>query len=735
MRLPRRLQILFVVLPLLLQSQASFALPSFKTSKSSGGSAVLKADEIDGDKVTNTLIAHGNVEVTKDSSVIYADEMIYYKDSQTIRGIGNVRVKNIEIGKLHAREVEMKDDFSSGKFFDSSIIFNDGSYLKAPEIDRDSAVKTTLYKSVYSICPNDDIVADNDLAGKRRDMASIRSSKTVIDKEENVMRSKHSFLRLYNVPVLYTPYISIPLPAKDRQSGFLHPSYAKTTNFGLGIKIPYYFNIAPNMDLLTTPQISLTSNQIILGNDFRHLTSYGKYELKLEAANNELKNTQINSAVLDSNAAGISQRTNKDLRWHLEGKGLFDFTENTGLDFDINSVSDINYLRDYRFSYLAYTTSKVNLDYIHKRDYYAIKSVKFQELQNKRDADQEQFVLPTIDTYTESKNSFFSKEKFALTTNITNINPESGLQYRRASFVPEVKIPFNLNGNLIDVNARVQTDLYWLENNFKNGQPDNNYNSTFANYKPDASIMWRLPLIQKSKYNTLILEPIASLVSSAYKRNNSKTVNEDSNNGELGVSNLFISDRISGFDRNESGERISYGLKSSLFNDFGEFGLTVGQSYRISSSTQDVAISGFAENNKSNLVGQALYKATKYFSIFYSFQLNEANYRNDVNQVTASLNLKSFSFNTDYLLLRRNQQNPDEKEQVTISSAAKLSDRWKGSLAISRDLILKRTLSRSVAFTRDGCCTTFGFAVTETNPGSLLKPQRSFSINFIFKNL
>jgi LPS-assembly protein len=713
----------------------SFAIASFGEKKSSSGNAILKADQIDGDRTNNTLIATGNVEVLKESSIIYADKVIYHQDEKIINGVGNIKVKNIEIGNMLASEVKMKDDFSSGEFFNSTIVMKDGSYLKSPRIERISPEETTLHKSFYSLCPNDKIANDNESAGKKRDMAAISSSSTTIDRKNNMMHSTNGVFRFYNVPFLYTPYIAIPLPAKKRKSGFLYPSYVKTTNFGFGIRVPYYFDIAPNMDLKTTPQISLTSDQFIVANEFRHLTSYGEYNLNLEFANNKLKLNQVNASVLNANNSGLSERTNKDLRWNLTGKGLFDFTENAGLDFDINTVSDISYLRDYQFSFLAYTQSKVNVDYIKKRDYYSVKAVKFQELQNRKDANQAQIVVPIIDTYTESEKSFFSKEKFALATNISSINPEDGLQYRRASATPEIKIPFNINGNLFDLNAKLQGDVYWLENNFKTGQATNNFDSTFINYKPETSLTWRLPLIQKSKYNRLILEPIASLVSSSYKRNGDKTVNQDSNDAELSVSNLFISDRISGFDRNESGERFSYGVKSSLFNDLGEFGLTVGQSYRISNAKQDVEISGFAENNKSNLVGQALYKATKYFSIFYTFQLNENNYRNDINQVSTDLKFDRFSLSSDYLLLRRSQQNLLKVEQLTLRSSLKLADKWFATILLNRDLELKRTISRSIALKRDGCCTIFGLTVTETNPGSLIKPQRSFSINFTFKNL
>jgi LPS-assembly protein len=76
------------------------------------------------------------------------------------------------------------------------------------------------------------------------------------------MRSKGGILRFYNVPVLYTPYLRVPLQSKKRDSGFLNPSYAKSTNLGLGIRVPYYFNLAPNMYLTFPQQIFEDDNMI-----------------------------------------------------------------------------------------------------------------------------------------------------------------------------------------------------------------------------------------------------------------------------------------------------------------------------------------------------------------------------------------------------------------------------------------------------------------------------------------
>jgi len=733
----RKTQKFLIFIVAILCAKNSFAVPSFKQSRSSGIASVLKADQIDADKEANVLVAKGNAELRKDNSVVYAQRMTYSKDKKTIRAIGHVVVKDLEIGNMWATEGEIRDDFSSGKFINSKIVFKDGSFLTSPEIDRETPTSTTLYNSVYAICPDDDIAANNDLAGKKFDMATITSSKNTIDRQKNQMIIRHGFFKIYSVPIFYSPYMKIPLPSQGRQSGFLTPSYAKNSNFGLSVKIPYYFNIAPNMDLTTTAQIGVSTNQVLLINDFRHITTYGKYDLNIEGANNELKHRAVNPALLDSTNSALIDETDKQFRWQVAGKGIFDFTQNTGLDFSLNTISDVNYLRDYHFSYLAYTESKVNLDYIKGRDYYSIKSVRFQELQNKDQASEAPFVLPSITTYNESKKPLFFKEKYTLSTNFTSISPSQGMQYHRATVTPEVKVPYNIKGNLFEVAAKMQGDLYWIDNNFGGAapSPNNNYQSLSTNYRPEISASWKLPVIKKNKSSTLIFEPMATLVSSTYKKNVNQLANADSNSSELLVSNLFVSDRIYGYDRNEAGERVSYGFKSSLFNRLGEFGLTLGQSYRISSPTQDVAISGFANNDKSNLVGQALYKAKKYFAIFYTFQLNESSYNNDVNQVIVNLNFDRVRINTDYIWLKVTPQNPIEKKQMTINADAKLTDRWHLLFSTSEDLILSRTLLRTIALNREGCCTIFGISVTETNPSALVKAQQSISFSLVFKNL
>jgi LPS-assembly protein len=720
------MKLLFAVLLIFLTQYAeAFALINFKATKQSNLPAILKAKIVSGDQINGDINAKGNVEITKDSNVIYADEVNYNKNTKIIKAFGNVKIKNLEIGYVLSPRIEIKDDFSVGDFFDARVFFVDGSYLFSKKMSRLSQEKTSLKKSIFSLCPNEEIVQDNSKAGSIFDFATISSTTATIDKENNNLSSWNSIVKLYEIPILYIPYLQVPLPAKKRQTGLLQPSYSKNSNFGLGVKVPYFIDIAKNKDLTITPTYYFNSEQLILNNSWRHFTKFGSYNLNTEISNNKIESNFDKTVVT---------RSKKNIRWTLDGKGNFDFNKDFGSDFSIQTVADRNYLRDYHFNYLAYTASKINFDYINKRNYFGVKSIRFQELESASAEKNSAFILPSISSHFETKPLFF-KEKLILDSNFTTITRSEGLQYRRGSLTPQFKIPFNLKGNLFEFSTKFQGDLYSLNDKDLRISDSRIFKANQSNLKSEISFNWRLPIRNKSKKNTLTLEPIVNFVMSDFKTKNSLLPLEDSVDSELTFSNLFINDRISGFDRNEAGKRVSYGLKSSFFNSLGEFDFTVGQAFIIKNKKQDVNIRGFADNNKSNIVGIASYKGKKYFSLSYSFQLDQASYRNDVNQVVAGFNYKKFSLNGDYLLIRKTLTSPNKKEQATISSSIELPYKWKVKILATRDFVKKRNIRRGAEILREGCCGDFSFSVIENNQSDLKKPQKTFNLNFTFKNL
>ena len=98
----------------------------------------------------------------------------------------------------------------------------------------------------------------------------LQGESIVLDTGDGVGTAKNMKLRFKNVPILYLPHISFPI-SDARKSGILTPEIGSSGRSGNEIRVPYYWNIAPNYDATITPRL-LTSRGLQLAANFRYLT-------------------------------------------------------------------------------------------------------------------------------------------------------------------------------------------------------------------------------------------------------------------------------------------------------------------------------------------------------------------------------------------------------------------------------------------------------------------------------
>jgi LPS-assembly protein len=90
-----------------------------------------------------------------------------------------------------------------------------------------------------------------------------------IDRQEQQAVGHHATLYFEGVPVISSPYFSMPL-GDQRRSGVLTPTYYFDSRSGLEVTVPYYLNMAPNYDYTITPALYPRWG-VLLGNEFRFL--------------------------------------------------------------------------------------------------------------------------------------------------------------------------------------------------------------------------------------------------------------------------------------------------------------------------------------------------------------------------------------------------------------------------------------------------------------------------------
>lgn len=81
--------------------------------------------------------------------------------------------------------------------------------------------------------------------------------------------AKHAWIEFKGVPLIYSPWLSFSYN-QQRKSGFLAPTYGTTSNSGLELLVPYYWNISPNKDATLAARY-LGKRGVQLQGEFRYL--------------------------------------------------------------------------------------------------------------------------------------------------------------------------------------------------------------------------------------------------------------------------------------------------------------------------------------------------------------------------------------------------------------------------------------------------------------------------------
>lgn len=138
-------------------------------------------------------------------------------------------------------------------------------------------------------------------------------------------------LRVKDIPVFYTPYIHFPIDDR-RQSGFLMPTIGSSSDTGLSLLTPYYFNLAPNFDATLYPHY-MSERGLLMEGEFRYLTRSSE--------------GQFGAAWLDDREDERKQQSEyEDQRW------MYSWQNRSGLDsrllaeVDYTDISDPYYFQD-----------------------------------------------------------------------------------------------------------------------------------------------------------------------------------------------------------------------------------------------------------------------------------------------------------------------------------------------------------------------------------------------------
>ena len=279
---------------------------------------ILSGDDIEVSSTTQNATASGNVQFQDNDVLIFSDELQFSKD---IKGI-SVNAKN-----AYFQDVSIETLGANG--FGSRII-------KTPNF-------VNIEDASYTLCP----VNNSNWV--------IEASNINLNFDKNRGNAKHAKVEFYGVPILYLPRYNWVL--KGRGSGFLTPSYqtfndATTTKGTYNLKIPYYFNIAPDRDLILAATYMKYRGFKYEGN-YRQL--FGR---KIDEEDNN-----VDSILKIDTRYMFNDSISKIDRWLLESSLELDLTDKLNLSSNYNRVSDKKYIKEIARGNSDVLTSQIKLSY------------------------------------------------------------------------------------------------------------------------------------------------------------------------------------------------------------------------------------------------------------------------------------------------------------------------------------------------------------------------------------
>ncbi|AKJ26954.1 LPS-assembly protein LptD [Caldimonas brevitalea] len=222
------------------------------------------------------MVAEGDVELKRGATSIRADRIVYDTPKGLAKAYGNVRISrdgNVFSGPELQLQLERYEGFFTNPTYFFAVTQAGG---QAERLDFLGQRRVAAIRATYSSCTPDD---EGDYAWL------LKGRHVTLDFENDVGTAEGGVLTFYGVPILASPYLSFPLSSK-RKSGWLPPTPAFDSKSGFELGVPYYWNIAPNLDATLTPSI-ITKRGGALGTQFRYLQPDYQGELNLHLLPND----------------------------------------------------------------------------------------------------------------------------------------------------------------------------------------------------------------------------------------------------------------------------------------------------------------------------------------------------------------------------------------------------------------------------------------------------------------
>lgn len=612
-------------------------MPAAERDNALPGSIVIDGDRLEL-QLDRKMRAVGNASLHQDKQDVFADSLEYDVLNDEIHATGNVRIE-MDDARISGPELRMQLSESVGEMRDASIsmtnpatsVLNKGRTvssetfarqlgdLQSQQIGSDDAYTSTDGLPVSDYNPN---ALNNPftLNTAARSKKARGDAKAVLFEGEDKKRlldaryttcdageddwyikaseislnnytasgsAKNARIEFQGVPILYTPWISFSFN-NQRKSGFLAPTIGSTSRSGFEALVPYYWNIAPNMDA-TLAARALSKRGVQLQGEFRYL--------------------EDNFAGTSNVEYLPSDTLSNETRFYANLKHQHRFGNGWSAGYSLEKVSDDQYFSE--MSTRIVTTSRINLpqqfnvDYVDENWRFNAIAQKFQTLR------QDSFPYERLPQMTLVGNKDYGDINANLYSQfvVFDINKHAPLTASgdprvtgtRTTINPSISIPFTRTYGYITPKFGIHHTNYSV-----NDDPyrESSYQRTLPIFSLDSGLYFDRDFKIANRGYSQTLEPRMFYVYIP-ERDQANIPIFDTSLTDLNFSSLFNENQFVGNDRVNDANQLSFALTSRFIESSTgaqRLSASIGQRYYF--SDQKVTLPGVdaRKNNSSDII-------------------------------------------------------------------------------------------------------------------------------------
>jgi LPS-assembly protein len=671
------------------------------------------ADNVSSNTETGVLIATGNVAIEQGNLLLTADKVEYDRNSGTALATGNVVFTDHNENTHYIETLRLDEHFT--KAFAEPVIskLSDGSWVSAERVTHGREDGTNFVQSEFTPC-NCDYMEGETPAW------DLKTSKTRHDPANKAVLHNNVTMHIYDVPVMYFPYLSHPDWTVRRRSGFLPPEFGFSSDLGAIYSQSYYWVTGDTHDVEITPHVFGDKGEA-LQTHYRQRWDESELDATLIGGRvNTFEQVEQNVAAIDASFNTVLGR-----QWTTT--------------VDLNRTSQDTFLYRYRFdtSSEELRTSVVTENIGNSR-YSMIEAYDIQDLASDRDHEAEPTILPNI--FHEDYLDWYENVTMRLRLSAIQLDNDEYTDVRRWSSELYARHD-NITslGNLI-VEGRAAAQYRDINT------PTNNigYTGELGQGIAAAGVEWGLPLAFDLAESFAIVEPKVKLVTTKATDRVDKVPNRDSSDFRLDEANLFLLHREQGEDYNITNTRVDAGTSVYLYDEFfGDVTGFVGSSVRVDGSTPSGLNAATDGDRYSDIIANLTIQPEKYYSISMLGRYHPRDFYLNETTLMATLDLEKTRLTASYEQLSQSFFNTanEETEELILTAYQDIGYDWGVSIEHIYDMTDDtRVLTDSSVLLNYGSglqdCLTISLGYNrDTEDDRDIKPVEEVFIIFNFKYL